>query len=230
MYDESKAQVYLTAKKSNSFPAETGVKQGEILSPLLFALYINDLESFLKNQGVQTLQGIDSVVEELQLNHNLEIMLDLLLLYYADDTIVLADSAISLQFALEELETYCETWKLVVNESKTKVMCITSKDLTDQKFFYNNKELEVVKDFTYLGINFNTRGITVGAITNRLISAEKAMFGTLINCKRNKLPVDISLDMFEKMVIPCALYGAELWGFNNLINLERLQLKYIKYL
>ena len=230
MYDKSKAQVFLYGEKSNSFPAETGVKQGEILSPLLFALYINDLESFLKDQGVQALQGIDSVIEELRLNHNFEIMLDLLLLYYADDTIVLADSAIGLQFALEELQTYCETWKLVVNESKTKVMCVTGKDQSDQKFVYNNKELEVVKDFTYLGINFNTRGITVGAINNRLISAEKAMFGTLINCKRNKLPIDISLDMFEKMVIPCALYGAELWGFNNLINLERLQLKYIKYL
>ena len=51
-------------------------------------------------------------------------MLDLLLLYYADDTIILADSAIGLQFALEELQTYCEGWKLVVNEGKTKVMCI----------------------------------------------------------------------------------------------------------
>ena len=118
----------------------------------------------------------------------------------------------------------------MVNEDKTKVMCITGKDQIDQKFVYNHKELEVVKEFTYLGINFNTRGITVGAIKNRLISAEKAMFGTLINCKRNKLPIDISLDMFEKMVIPCALYRSELWGFNNLINLERLQLKYIKYL
>ena len=100
MYEKSKSQVFLHGEKSNPFPAETGVKQGEILSPLLFAFYINDLENCLRDQGVQPLQGIKSVSEELELNLDLQIMLDLLLLYYADDTIILADSAIGLQFAL----------------------------------------------------------------------------------------------------------------------------------
>ena len=108
-------------------------------------------------------------------------------------------------------------------------MCINRQEHSDNKFYYNDKELEVVKNFTYLGINFNTRGITVGAVNERLVSAEKAMFSTLINCKQNKLPIDTSLEMFEKTVIPCALYGAEIFGFNNLANLEKLQLKYIKY-
>ena len=229
MYEKSKSRVFLQGEKSNPFPTETGVKQGEILSPLLFAFYINDLENCLRDQGVQPLQGIKSVTEELELNLDLQIMLDLLLLYYADDTIILADSAIGLQFALEELQTYCENWKLVVNEGKTKVMCINQQGQSVNKFFYNDKELEVVKNFTYLGINFNTRGITAGAINDRLVSAEKAMFGTLINCKQNKLPIDISLEMFEKTVLPCALYGAEIFGFNNLAKIEKLQLKYIKY-
>ena len=36
--------------------------------------------------------------------------------------------------------------------------------------------------------------------------------------------------MFNKIVLPCILYGSEIWGFNNIIELERIQLKYIKYL
>ena len=90
-------------------------------------------------------------------------------------------------------------------------------------------ELEGVTNFTYLGINFNTRGITAGTKKERLISAEKAMFSTLVKCKQNKLPIDISLEMFEKTVIPCALYGAEIFGFNSVAGIETLQLKYIKY-
>ena len=53
------------------------------------------------------------------------LFLDLLTLFYADDTIIFADSSLALQFALEELQNYCENWKLTVNEDKTKVMCIT---------------------------------------------------------------------------------------------------------
>ena len=56
------------------------------------------------------------------------------------------------------------------------------------------------------------------------------MFSVLNKCKINNLPVDLSLDMFEKMVIPSLLYGSEIWGFGNLINLERVQLKFVKYL
>ena len=71
---------------------------------------------------VLVFQVTDSVVEEQQLNFNLDVMLDLLEPYHADGTIVVAYSA------LEEFETYCVTWKLVVNENKTKAMRITGKD------------------------------------------------------------------------------------------------------
>ena len=168
-------------------------------------------------------------MEEIKLKDDIDFLLDFFLLYYADDTIILSDSALGLQFALEELYTYCEKWKLVVNEGKTKVMCITGQNDSLHQFYYNNKELEVVSYFTYLGINFTSKGITNAAVQDRLLSAEKAMFGTLTKCKQNYLPIDVSLDMFDKMVLPCMLYGAEIWGFNNFLDLERLQLKYIKY-
>ena len=63
------------------------------------------------------------------------------------------------------------------------VMCVNRQEQPDNKFYYNDKELEVVKNFTYLGINFNTRGITVRAVNECLVFAEKAMFSTLINCQ-----------------------------------------------
>ena len=35
--------------------------------------------------------------------------------------------------------------------------------------------------------------------------------------------------MFHKIIAPCTLYGAEIFGFKNCSKLETLQLKYIKY-
>ena len=40
----------------------------------------------------------------------------------SDDTIVMAESADELQAALSAVHQYCETWKLSVNTSKTKVV------------------------------------------------------------------------------------------------------------
>ena len=232
MYEKSKSCVFVNNIKSDSFSSEMGVKQGEILSPLLFALYINDLESHLKGKGVQTLSGITSTANEVSTTYDLEFMLDILALFYADDTIIFSDSALCLQFALDELHDYCSLWKLVVNEGKTKILYIKRERLTPDNptFYFNGKILEVVKEFCYLGITFTTNGLNSKTVKSRVDCGQKAMFSVLRKCKENHLPVEVSLEMFEKMVIPAMLYGSEVWGFNNFETLERLQLKFIKYL
>ena len=231
MYKKSKAYVFQNGQKSNPFNSEMGVKQGEILSPLLFAIYINDLQEYLKGKDIPFLSGIQSTVEEVKgLDDHLDFLLDIMTLYYADDTIILADSALGLQAALEELYEYCNLWKLVVNEGKTKILCITKQKGQDRTFYYNNKELEEVDEFCYLGITFCKKGLGTPAIKAREVSGKKAMFSVLNKCKTNELPIDISLELFEKMVIPTLLYGAEIWGFGNFIMLERIQLKFAKYL
>ena len=55
------------------------------------------------------------------------------------------------------------------------------------------------------------------------------MFSTLSKSKSIQLPIDLTLDLFDKTVSPCALYGAEIFGFNDCTKLETLQLKFLKY-
>ena len=55
------------------------------------------------------------------------------------------------------------------------------------------------------------------------------MFATLSNCKASNIPIDLVLEIFDKIVMPCMLYGGEVFGFKNIAVLERLQLKYAKY-
>ena len=108
-------------------------------------------------------------------DYEINYFIDILTLFYADDTIVFADTAIGLQFALEELQNYCEKWKLTVNEDKTKIMCITwGRDRKQTfKFVYNDKRLEVVNEFTYLGICFTKKGLTNKTVDCRETASKK---------------------------------------------------------
>ena len=47
MYANIKSRVSNDGMMSDFFPSEVGVRQGENLSPILFALFVNDLQNFL---------------------------------------------------------------------------------------------------------------------------------------------------------------------------------------
>ena len=98
-----------------------GVRQGECLSPFLFAMYLNDLVEEFRLKGSD---GIDIG------------MLKIFLLLYADDIILFAQSSEELQNSLDTLFEYCQHYKLSVNTSKTKVMVFRKSDILprDLKF------------------------------------------------------------------------------------------------
>ena len=95
------------------------MRQGENLSPILFALFLNDLESFMNSIG---LHGV--CLTEHNKRNDAIVYLQLLLLLYADDTVIFSDNHQGLQKALDNLEVYCKIWKFAVNVDKTKVVVL----------------------------------------------------------------------------------------------------------
>ena len=147
--------ISLNNEKSEFFNCEIGVRQGENLSPLLFAIFLNDLEKYLSqysaNSGVTVLRH-DKLADELT-------SLKLFILLYADDTVLLAESAQGLQNALDSLFSYCKIWILEVNTDNTKVMIISNRKFRENAVFsYNNQVIEKVDYFQYFGVIFNSKG------------------------------------------------------------------------
>ena len=42
------------------------------------------------------------------------------------------------------------------------------------------------------------------------------------------LPINIVLDLFDKMILPILLYGSEIWGYENIDNIEIFYRKFLK--
>ena len=100
-----------------SFSSEMGVRQGENLSPFLFAVFLNDLEQFMEDKNITGLESISSELEA-----QLEIYLKMFALLYADDTVLMSETSDGLQTLLNNCYEYSKLWKLKVNIDKAKMM------------------------------------------------------------------------------------------------------------
>ena len=107
MYQNPKSRIILNDFETDYFDCPIGVKQGDCLSPTLFAIFINDLAEEIKASGV----GL-----ELDSDTFLNILL------YADDIVLLAKNEEDLQFLLNIVETWCKKWRLEVNLTKTNIV------------------------------------------------------------------------------------------------------------
>ena len=152
-----------------------GVWQGENLSPILFSLFLNDLVHFMSKSynGLRLCLNIYSVMS----NDELEVFFKLYLLLYADDTVIFAESPDELQVALDRMKSYCDTWNMQVNTSKTEVVVFTKGKIRRKPVFHYNAEIfEIVDDFSYLGIKFNYNGKFGKTKKHLADQARKAMF------------------------------------------------------
>ncbi len=111
MYSQMKSCV-LNSQKSDFLITNKGVRQGENLSPLLFALFVNDIEDHLLANGCIYV-NID--------NEAFDNYIKLLVLMYADDTILIADSEENLQKAITCMEINSGTCKLIVMSLKLNI-------------------------------------------------------------------------------------------------------------
>ena len=96
---------------------------GENLSPVLFAIYLNDLQEYMAKRS----EGLPSLGREARglgwEREDESLMLKKFMLLYADDTTICSEYAEGLQQALDALSSdYCNKWSLRVNVDKTKVV------------------------------------------------------------------------------------------------------------
>ena len=230
LYCNAKSAVLNNGQLSHAFPCNIGVRQGENLSPLLFALYLNDFERFVSRHyaGLEDLavETTDALSDD-----DVEVFFKMYVLLYADDTIVMAESAEELQKALDAIKTYCTLWKLTVNTSKTKVVIFSRGKVRRKPIFkFGDDPLEICDDYIYLGTQFNYNGSFVKAQKKQITQARKAAFVLIKKIQCLQLPLDTQCELFDQLVVPILLYGSEVWGFKVDEAVERFHKWFMKYI
>ena len=198
MYKSVKYCVKVANGYTDPISSDRGLKQGCVLSPILFNLFIDDINNIF-DQNCAPLSLMD-----VELYH----------LLYTDDLILMSSSPEGLQNSLNALGTYCQAWELTVNIKKRKVMIFNpaGKMLTDHKLSYLSQTLEMDQGFTYLAVTFSASCSFTKAAQNLRDKANKAMFPLVDITLKFCLGISTLLSQFDKLIEPIVLYGCEIWG------------------
>lgn len=207
------ASVQNGRKVSREFSCEAGVPQGCVLSPIMFALYMNDVENSIPG-GVQF--G--------------DITLKVLL--YADDLVILSDSPLTLQLQINKLKQFCDLWNLRINTTKSKIMVFRSRNRSigyGRNWTLDGEIIEVVNEFKYLGYTM-TYNLNIQTFIKEKTTAAKIAINTMWSqFFANKLVDPISkFKVFNATVNTCFCYGNEVYGFEQLEEMENIQRYFFK--
>ena len=108
LYPNMSCTVKWNGHLSDAFDIPTGTKQGGILSPDFFAMYMHDLIELLKKSGFGCYL----------------IKLCIACLFFADDIVLLSPSRHGLQEMLNICASYCKVFCLDFNVKKSKIMIV----------------------------------------------------------------------------------------------------------
>ena len=219
IYTTDKACVKLGNSLSEFFQLSLGVRQGCILSPLLFNIFISDLAKKFEEMenGFQ--------VGEVKVNS----------LFWADDLVLFAKSKEELADLLKILENYCKDNEIAINTKKTKCMIFNKGGrLMRRPFYLNNVLLENVRSYKYLGFIITPSGernTGLKDLRDRALKAYMKIKNDMgVSFNQNLLT---TLSLIDALVKPILLYCGDFWGClklprnNPIENLHMMMCKHL---
>lgn len=174
-----------------------GVRQGCILSPILFNLYSEHIfREALDNMD----EGIP--INGIRLNN----------IRYADDTIMFADTIEGLQKLMNKITEVSSSYGLDINANKTKVIIITKEQISSNaQIIVNQVRIERVTQCQYLGTCINESWDNSQEVKCRIAIARNVFNNMSSVFKSHNLTLDTKTRLLKCYVFSVLLYGVEAW-------------------
>lgn len=218
MYDNAKTRIKTEHGVTEEIDLTEGLLQGEVLSPILFSLYICEIENILRNSGFR---GI--MVNGIEIH----------ILCFADDMVMVAPSQEEFQGKIDALERYFKSLDLIVNMAKTKAIIFRKGGRPSKKwiFTYDKKSIEIVNEYTYLGVPFSSTGLFSKAAKHfkqKGMAAAGSVWKVLMTGKMNAFKEKQAL--FHSIASTVVLYGSHIWALRYMDIVEQFFVQFYKRL
>jgi len=201
MLQMNRRRVVLQGECSDQFETTVGLPQGAVLSPLLYALFINGLAEELKSRGL----GVDFFGRRVGI------------LLYADDIVLVAESPEQLQLMLDCASDYAANWQFRFNTKpgKSDVVVAPHKTPVDRPFLLSGMPLHVSEEYKYLGVEMGKTGKGCwNAYIHRARRNALSAMQQLLYSVSGRVPLQLatSVHLFKTLVRPVVEYASAIWG------------------
>ena len=209
LYAKTESCVEAHGGLSDWFEVTAGVRQGCILSPLLYDIFIDGLakEISSKCKGIE----MDNVCIKQ--------------LLYADDIVLIANSAEDLQQMLEVVQDYSRRWLFEVNVDKTKVLVFGSLAVGRHGFWTcYGRRLEEKRSFKYLGVDFSCNLRWKETKARLLTRAKRNMYKAwAMGFRGGFLSPEAAVNVYKGVIRSCLEYGVEYFGHEQWREADQIQ-------
>ena len=199
IYENVKCSVRVNGKLTDWFPVTNGLKQGCLLSPILFNLYINDLVVKIKESCIGIPIGGENVC----------------LLMYADDLVLLARNERDLQCMLDILNDWCNEWKVCINADKSEIVHFRGGSVKQSSYIFSvgDRNLKTVSQYKYLGLILDEH-LDFKVTADHVAKSATRALGLIIAKAKvcGGLPFNCFKQLYESVVLPVIHYGSAIWG------------------
>lgn len=195
LYGQQTATVKVEGCTSEEIAIRRGVRQGCVLSPLLFNLY----SATVFNEALEnTRAGI-------KINGNI-----IKNIRYADDTVIMASSISELQSLMDLIVKHSEDFGLYMNTSKTKLL-VFLKTPRPATLKLHGETIAQVSSLKYLGSLVNQQCDPKLEIRSRIAQARITLNNMKTLLANRNLSLELRIRILRCYVFPVLLYGCESW-------------------
>uniref|UniRef100_A0A1Y1MCV0 Reverse transcriptase domain-containing protein n=1 Tax=Photinus pyralis TaxID=7054 RepID=A0A1Y1MCV0_PHOPY len=220
LYQNSKNRVIKGNLKSESFTTKAGLRQGGVMSPLLFTIFMDNIIK----------QCQKKINKKLHVGYKNMTRIEIAACAFADDIVITAKNQKDLQDNLDVWNKILAENGMKINKNKTKVMSI-AQEPHELHIYIEEEKLEQVTHYTYLGVQIDDRGNEEGEINERIQKAARMYYALNKNfISKKEVSRKTKMMVYKVIFRPILTYGSESWtlGRKEQGKIQTIDMKYLR--